>query len=662
MSGLLISVNDDGAGGTGGTGDDTFRVSVDLTTGATIDGNAGNDVLVISPGFTENEISDVIIIVEVEEVATGSAAGRISVSQLASFDRIVDYGFMDPTFILTGGGTITATLQVVGLDSLTIEGSSEQDKLNFGSSTDNTFMILEGNDGDDSLISGDGDDSLLGGRGNDTLNGLGGADWIEGGRNDDVITAGTDDTIYGDSDITIGTGNDTIKVIGSLLSGEIWGGGGSDTMELDGTPGITLTLGAGLVVVDMEVLKLENGQALSVASTILTSFDTLTLLGLNGGSDSATITLTGIIDAITLDVTLFETLTVNGVNTPFNAASDLLTFTSAATDITVNGQAGDDVITTGDGDDVLNGGIDDDLLDGMAGLDTLVGGAGNDTLRVRSGDDADGGTEDDTIGIWEDLTFGLTTLDGGDGYDIIDANGAKTLGNGVTLVNIEELRLDASTFTMQVDQLDSLTTIGADGAATQGVLVILGTGFAAGTDVTGLDLLTVTASVGDDVLVFTSAGTEINLAAGNGNDSIVTGNGDDTLSGGKGADTLNGEGGADRLEGGKSRDLLIGGGGNDTLSGQGGNDTLSGGAGLDVFSFVPGGGTDTITDFVDGEDVIRIRNFGTAFDTDAEVLAAAVQAGNDVSIVLANPGGGNTVILIEDLLLAQLSGADIDVF
>ncbi len=661
MSGSLISVDDDGAGGSGGSGNDTIQVLEDLSIGATIDGNGGVDLLVITPGFTENEISDLINIVEVEEIAAGSAAGRISVTKLASFDRIVDFGFLDPTFILTGGGTITATLQVVGLDSLSVEGSAEQDKLNFGSSTDNTVMILEGNGGDDSLISGDGDDSLFGGNGNDTLNGLGGADWVEGGRGDDVITAGTDDTIFGDSDTAVGTGNDTIKVIGSLLSGEIWGGGGSDTLELDGTPGVTATLGAGLLVVDMEVLKLENGQTLSVASTVLTTFDTLTLLGANGVSDSATLNLTGIIDAITLDVTLFETLTVNGVNTPFDEASDLLTFTSALTDITVNGQAGNDVITTGDGDDALNGGIDDDSLDGGAGLDTLSGGAGDDTLRVRSGDDADGGTEDDTFAIWEDLEFGLTTLDGGDGHDVIDANGTKTLGNGVTLVNIEELRLDASTFTLRVDQLDSLSTIGADGAATDGVLVILGTGFAAETDVTGLDLLTVTASVGDDVLVFTSAGTAIDLAAGNGNDSIVTGGGDDTLSGGKGADTLNGEGGADLLQGGKSRDLLIGGGGDDTLAGQAGNDTLSGGAGLDVFSFVPGGGTDTITDFVDGEDVIRIRNFGTALDTDAEVLLNAVQVGDDVGIVLSNPGGGTTTILIENLLLAQLSGADIDV-
>ncbi|MBX9700596.1 MAG: hypothetical protein K2X74_14250 [Acetobacteraceae bacterium] len=660
MSGSLISVVDNGAGGTGGTGDDTIQVLADLTIGATIDGNGGTDLLIVSPGITENDLGALTVIQEMEEIATGSAPARLTTTQLAAFDRIVDWGFMDPVFNLSAGNA-TATLQVVGLDSLTVNGSGDGEGLDFGNSFDNTVMILSGKGGNDTLTSGDGDDSLLGGNGADVLTGLGGLDWVEGGGGNDRILMSLDDTVYGDSSTTNVSGADTIAIMGTLSSGEIWGGGGIDVLEFDGTPGVNQSLGAGLLIAEVEVLKLENGQELTLSASTLAGFDTLTVLGTNGVSDSATLNLTTTIDAFTLEVTLFESLEVNGINLASSDGNDQMTFSTTLTDITVNGQAGNDSVDTGDGDDTLNGGLGNDTLDGNAGLDDLFGEDGNDVLRVRSGDNAEGGIGDDTIGIWEDLLFGNVTLDGGTGHDVIDANGTKTLGNAVTLVDIEELRLDASTFTLRVDQLDSLTTIGSDSGAPDGVLVILGTGFAPVTDVTGLATLTVTGDINGDVLTFTSLATTIILNAGRGNDSIVTGGGGDELTGGNGNDTLNGEGGADRVTGGKGRDLLIGGGGNDTISGNAGNDTLSGGAGLDTFSFTPGGGTDTIIDFVDGDDVIRIRNFGAAFDTDAEVLAVAVQAGADVAITLANPTGGNTVILIENLLLAQLTGADIDV-
>ena len=74
----------------------------------------------------------------------------------------------------------------------------------------------------------------------------------------------------------------------------------------------------------------------------------------------------------------------------------------------------------------------------------------------------------------------------------------------------------------------------------------------------------------------------------------------------KGRDTLDGNSGNDRLIGGEGRDTLGGGEGDDWLSGGTGTDTLTGGAGADTFVYFAGHGSDTITDFTDGEDVIDL--------------------------------------------------------
>ncbi|MEA5535674.1 cadherin-like domain-containing protein, partial [Crocosphaera sp. XPORK-15E] len=113
------------------------------------------------------------------------------------------------------------------------------------------------------------------------------------------------------------------------------------------------------------------------------------------------------------------------------------------------------------------------------------------------------------------------------------------------------------------------------------------------------------------------------LGGGNGNDNIYGGNGSDNIIGGNGNDTLIGGGGSDTLYGGNGNDLLYGDGflsggigndvlygdnGNDTLYGGLGSDTLTGGNGQDVFAYTGGDGSDTITDFVKGQDKIGLYN------------------------------------------------------
>ena len=89
-----------------------------------------------------------------------------------------------------------------------------------------------------------------------------------------------------------------------------------------------------------------------------------------------------------------------------------------------------------------------------------------------------------------------------------------------------------------------------------------------------------------------------------GNDSLFGGKGSDTLLGGTGDDALFGGRGADILNGGDGNDILLGGKGDDLLTGGLGSDTLTGGAGNDKFLLSTNFGTDTITDFEIGKDLL----------------------------------------------------------
>jgi Ca2+-binding RTX toxin-like protein len=120
---------------------------------------------------------------------------------------------------------------------------------------------------------------------------------------------------------------------------------------------------------------------------------------------------------------------------------------------------------------------------------------------------------------------------------------------------------------------------------------------------------------GEDIITGTSGNDVIN--GRRGNDSLDGGLGDDTLYGGKGNDTLLGASGndvlfggrgADILNGGDGNDILFGGKGDDLLNGGLGNDTLTGGARNDKFVLSTNSGTDTITDFEVGKDLLVLGN------------------------------------------------------
>lgn len=119
----------------------------------------------------------------------------------------------------------------------------------------------------------------------------------------------------------------------------------------------------------------------------------------------------------------------------------------------------------------------------------------------------------------------------------------------------------------------------------------------------GVDLAAIVGPHAEAVVRQGTSGND-RLRGTDGADTLNGLAGNDRLEGDKGDDVLNGGTGSDRLEGDKGNDRIDGGADADRIRGGDGSDRMTGGTGDDVFFFDNKDGTDTITDFTDGD---RIR-------------------------------------------------------
>ncbi|VEP13768.1 Serine-type D-Ala-D-Ala carboxypeptidase [Hyella patelloides LEGE 07179] len=235
--------------------------------------------------------------------------------------------------------------------------------------------------------------------------------------------------------------------------------------------------------------------------------------------------------------------------------NDNLAINGTETDNYLTGTSNNDVINGRDGNDILVGKKGLDALDGGKGDDFLSAGAGNDYLFGKEGDDnLYGGKDDDFLngGVGNDLLQGGKGSDflvGGDGQDLLQGGKDDDLLSG--------------------------------GAGNDLVRDTQGNNSLYGND-------------GDDLLF-----------AGSGNDRLYGDAGSDRAFANAGNDQLFGGKGDDYLNSGKGDDNLIGGEGNDTLIGLSGSNTLTGGAGSDRF-ILSEDGTNTITDFTQGKDLLEL--------------------------------------------------------
>ena len=304
------------------------------------------------------------------------------------------------------------------------------------------------------------------------------------------------------------------------------------------------------------------------------------------------------------------------------------------------GDGGNDHIIGGHGWDRLSGGEGNDFLEGGDGEDVLFGGAGNDLLSGGAREDHFLFLEDAGGDVILDFTPGedfidlrllpeairfseltIEDLEGGCGVRVTH----EALGGSIEIRGIAASDLSASDFKMP------------DGETTK--ITIDGAWFTRPTD-------THDGSSGNELLV--DGPGNGNASGEGGQDRIFGGQGDDRIDGGSSADALYGEEGDDTLIGGYGPDRLFGGEGNDELKGGDGgysdllvggegNDTLTGGAGADTFVFSRDHGSDWITDFGDGEDVIDLSALKGISDFDDLHLWSF---GTAAVVELTDHGGG----------------------
>lgn len=303
----------------------------------------------------------------------------------------------------------------------------------------------------------------------------------------------------------------------------------------------------------------------------------------------------------------------------------------------------------------------------MGGDDTIVSAStvgdfystitGNDRIQLGTGDDtvfAGAGT--DTFVI--DAAFATARIDN-NGSGLLGQTLQVKSGFGTdTLYDVEILQFTNGRYGVQLGDGNTLNgandTINGDSIGNVTRDIIFGE---AGDDrILGKsdnDRLfgnegrdTIFGGNGVDLLVGGAGADTLN--GQNGRDELLGGSGGDVLNGGTGNDLMLGQAKRDHLDGGAGHDTMLGGAGADVLVGRKGNDTLTGGSKRDEFHFRRGDGTDTITDFVVGTDLIKIFSGANRLGQ-----ITFEREGADVRLSFAN-----VEVLVENTTIAQMNDAD----
>ena len=184
--------------------------------------------------------------------------------------------------------------------------------------------LMEGNGGNDTLVSGNGADTLLGGDGNDTMQSFQGPDTVRGEGGDDSVSAGKEEPAANAADVVDGgPGFDQIPDVDADYNR-----GFDDNVSVtnDGQPN------------DGEAGEGDNVTSVEKARIVA---DNATVGGTEGADD----------------------------------------YFVEANRSTVNGLGGNDRLVAYDGHDTLDGGPGDDFLQGGFGNDVLTGGPGTDQFE-----------------------------------------------------------------------------------------------------------------------------------------------------------------------------------------------------------------------------------------------------------------------------------------
>jgi Ca2+-binding RTX toxin-like protein len=510
------------------------------------------------------------------------------------------------------------------------------------------------------LIQGtEGNDSLVGTGSQDTINGLGGNDTIDGGREADSMTGGAgNDVFFVDhaGDVVIeqqGGGIDEVST-GLFFSYTLpdWVENLTLTARLDGTQGgqeghgnaldnVLTASGRSqslhghdgndtLIGVDPDGPTTFFGDRGNDSLVGGAGFDQLfagdgddTLLGGDGNDDiwmsffsgqGETGLGTDIIDGgAGRDRMIFSSAAFNGQGDHGAVVVDLASGTYR-TDVGSGTISNIEVVTGGSAGDQLTGGAQADLLAGNGGNDTLDGGAGVDTLSGGIGADTFVFAEAPGVGtadvIAEGQFFFFQT-----GIDTLRLDAAAMPGLGISgRFAAGDERFHIGTAAAEADDRVIYNS-------SNGQLFYDGDGSGAGAAALIATINSAPAVAASDIEV-------INGTAPSGN----------VINGTAGADTLSGTAGNDIISGLGGNDLFLGGS-------TGGADTIDGGAGRDSIEFKERATSAITVDFVAG--TVTGGSSGTINFTSIERVLTGnfndTLTGNGASQTLTGQGGADTL-------------------
>jgi len=557
----------------GDNGNDTIEGNTGLDT---ISGGNGNDA--ISGGDDNDTIAgdagDDRITGDLGDDQISGGDGNDTIAGNEGNDRILGDNGQDTITGDDGQDIISG-----GNDSDTISGGNDNDLINGDAGND----LINGDAGDDAINGGDNNDVINGNEGNDLINGDAGNDLIHGNEGNDAISGGLgNDNIYGDIGTDLIHGDDGADSISGgadddLLYGDggndslfgdagidnLYGGNGND--KLHGGDGNDNLYGeAG----DDELYG-ENGDDYMVGGAggdLMDGGAGVDLASYRDATSGISVSLkAGGWRGEAMGDRFKNTENLEGTQFDDYLIGDDL-------DNEIRGLGGNDTIEGYDGNDTLDGGLGNDVLRGGAGKDILKGGSGNDSL--------DGGLGDD---ILEDLE-GDNLLDAGEGNNtILTGNGNNTIyagpGNDKITAGDGNNRIFAG-------EGKNTITVG------EGNNIIYG----------GASIDVINAGDGNN-WIFAAEGNNV-ITTGVGNNLIETKSGDDLIYGGAGSD---------RIFTGAGNDIIYAAEGDNYIDSGTGNDILTSGSGRDLFVITTGGGTDTITNFEIGKDLIGLSG-GLTFD------------------------------------------------
>ncbi|HEY7120635.1 MAG TPA: choice-of-anchor D domain-containing protein [Tepidisphaeraceae bacterium] len=158
-------------------------------------------------------------------VTAALSGGTLTVSGTSGIDTITLGGSSRKLTVVANGKTVGGS-PFNGVSRIVVNGNDGADRID-GSAV-SVPLVLNGGNGNDTLIGGGGNDALNGNAGDDNLDGGDGNDTLLGGSNDDVLTGGAAlDSLKGED------GDDTLNGADGLADLLLDGGAGNDLVHKD---------------------------------------------------------------------------------------------------------------------------------------------------------------------------------------------------------------------------------------------------------------------------------------------------------------------------------------------------------------------------------------------------------------------------------------------